>query len=97
MQSPPRLHLAATLALLVACPLLSAVTIAGIAVGIGAALGASNLLVIGAVIAAAVFVANAAALCMAVTRREDDERTFAFEAVDAAETDGAALARARAS
>jgi hypothetical protein len=44
-----------------------------------------------------VFGANAAALCMAVTRGEDDERTFAFEAVDAAETDGAAPARARAS
>lgn len=94
MQSSPRLHPAATLALLVACPLLSAVTLAGIAVGFAAAFGAAHLFVIGAVVAAAVFVANAAALCMAVTRREDDERTFAFDAV---ETEVVVAAHARAS
>jgi hypothetical protein len=94
MQSAPRLHPAATFAFFVACPLLSAVTLAGIAVGFATALDAAHVFAIGAAVAAGVFVVNAAALCMAVTRREDDERAFAF---DALETEAVAPAHARAS
>ncbi len=84
MQATPRVNPVATFALLVACPLLSGAFIGGIAVGLVAAIGAHHGLVIGAVIGLAVFVINAAALCMAVNRGEDDKRTFAFAASDAA-------------
>jgi hypothetical protein len=96
MQNSQRLH-PATVALVVACPLFSAVTIGGIAVGLAAAVGSQHVVVIGAAIAATVFVVNAAALCMAVSRREQDERAFAFEAVETVGTDVGAPAHARAS
>jgi hypothetical protein len=84
MQPTPRVHPVATFALLVACPLLSAAFLGGIAVGLVAAVGAHHGLAIGAVIGGVVFIVNAAALCMAVNRGEDDERTFAFATSDAA-------------
>jgi hypothetical protein len=79
-----RVHPFATITLLVACPLLSAATLGGIAVGLATAVGAGHALAIGAVIGAIVFIVNAAALCMALTRREDDERTFAFAPTESA-------------
>jgi hypothetical protein len=84
MQATPRVHPVATFALLVACPLLSGAFFGGIALGLVAAVGAHHGLAIGAVIGVAVFVINAAALCMAVNRGEDDKRTFAFVASNAA-------------
>ncbi len=93
-----RVHPVATVALLVAYPLLSGATLGVLAFGLAAAVGAGHALVIAAVISGAVFLVDAAALCMAVTRREDDERTdermFAFASVDAASI---APAHARAS
>ena len=84
MQATPRVHPVATFALLVACPLLSGALFGAIAVGLAAAVGAHHSLAIGTVLGVAVFVVNAAALCMAVIRGEDDKRTFAFAASDAA-------------
>jgi hypothetical protein len=94
MQATPRVHPVATFALLVACPLLSGATLAGIAIGLAHAVGAHHALAIGAVIGVVVFVVNASALCMAATRGEDDARTFEYAAANAAV---AAPAHARAS
>jgi hypothetical protein len=84
MQAPARVNPVATFAVLAACPLLSGALFGGLAVGVVAAVGAAHALSIGAVIGVAVFVFNAAALCMAVNRGEDDRRTFALGASTAA-------------
>jgi hypothetical protein len=93
MQAAPRVRPAAVVVLLVACPLLSALTLAGLAVGVAALFGDHGALAIGAVIGAVVFVVNAAALCMALTRGDDDARTSAV-ATAGREVVGAEHARA---
>ena len=95
MQAAPRVRPAAVVVLLVACPLLSALTLAGLAVGVAALFGDHGALAIGALayVGAVVFVVNAAALCMALTRGDDDARTSAV-ATAGREVVGAEHARA---
>jgi hypothetical protein len=83
MQADSRVHPVATLALLVACPLLSAAMLGAFAFGLATLVGAGHTLSIGAWIGAVVFVVNAAALCMAVGRGDGDERMFAFAPAEA--------------
>jgi hypothetical protein len=83
MQEFPRVSPTAKLAVLIGCALLSAVTLAPLAFGVAVVLGVSHALTIGLIVAAAVFVVNAAALCMALGRGDIDERMRASTVIEA--------------
>jgi uncharacterized membrane protein len=74
---------AAKMAMLIGCPLLSALTLGPLAFGVAALLGVANAFTIGLIVAAAVFLMSAAALCMALTRGEIDEQMRASMVLEA--------------
>jgi hypothetical protein len=72
--TPHRTHPATVLGVLVGCALLSALALGAVTLGIAAVVGASPVLTIAGIVAAAVFVVNLVALSLAVTRGEADAR-----------------------
>jgi hypothetical protein len=93
VEASHRLHPASVLIILIACPIVSAVALAGIGSGVAVAVGSHHAVGIGAVIAACAFVANTAALCLALSRGEADARVVESLAAESV-LDTAAYAQA---